>query len=199
LGGASFTAPLILALYAAELSRGSVSPILIIDIVVALGAFIVFTVIRGIIHRPILSMDSAFFTAIDKLNFFRRYFNAEIYYLEKFDEQRMASFYNYGKFAQIAAQFGLKENFEKIRKNYFFKSMRKDLDDHLQEVNEAIEYGKDIYENQKLVWKESGIDMKLLRYVHEDFLKYHKYRIDGATGKITKQLRKDEGASASKP
>jgi hypothetical protein len=198
LGGASFAAPLILALYSTDLSKGIVPPILIIDIALALGAFIAFTIIRGIIHKPILSMDSAFFTAIDKLNLFRRFFNSETYFLDKFNDLRLASFYNYAEFAQIAAQFGLKESLEKMRKNYFFKSMRKDLDDHLREVNEAQDFGKAIYESEKSAWKKSGIDMKLLRYIHEDFFKYLKYRIDDTTGEITKRLEKDDGSSVSK-
>jgi hypothetical protein len=65
-------------------------------------------------------MDSAFFTAIDKLNLFRRFFNSKTYFLDKFDDLRLASFYNYAEFAQIAAQFGLKENFEKMRKKLLF-------------------------------------------------------------------------------
>jgi hypothetical protein len=57
-------APLILSLYLAEGSQKDfLAQILIFDIVIALGAFIAFTVIiRGIIHRPILSMDSALLT-----------------------------------------------------------------------------------------------------------------------------------------
>jgi hypothetical protein len=46
--------------------------------------------------------------------------------------------------------------------------------------------------------KKSGIDMKLLRYIHEDFFKYLKYRIDDTTGEITKRLEKDDGSSVSK-
>jgi hypothetical protein len=43
---------------------------------------------------------------------------------------------------------------------------------HLEEVMNAIEFGKELYEKHNREWVKYGIDMKLLSYVHEDFIKH---------------------------
>jgi len=142
----SFAAPIILSLIPVGLPIDLMLKFLIANIVVGLIAFIVFTVIRGRIHSLTLSMDASFLSAIRKLNYFRRYFNTEIYHLQILKEERIVSFFNYANFASMAVQVDLIESFENMSKSRFFKGMRNDLQVRLKLIKDTMRYGLTYYE-----------------------------------------------------
>jgi hypothetical protein len=184
--GASFAAPLILALYSVEPWRNFVLPLLATDIAIGLLMFRKYNSIRGEIHNLILSTDTAFLLAIEKLNYFRAYFDMDTYFLDKITENKIASFYNYNDFASVAAQVELIENFENMIKSKYFDKMKNDLQVRLSDREEPMNYGMQAYEQEKPSWDRDRIEWKMLRFVHEDFFKYHGYKIDEKTGEIAK-------------
>jgi hypothetical protein len=99
--GASIAAPIILRLYSVEPLRNFVLPLLAIDIGFGILMFMRYTSIRGKIHRLILSMDAAYTSAINKLNYFRDYFVMDTYFLNKTTEDNIASFFNYHTLLQL--------------------------------------------------------------------------------------------------
>ena len=132
-------------------------------------------------------MDGAFTSAIDKLNYFREYFDMDTYFLDKTPEDKIASFFNYHTFASIAAQVELVENFENmIIKSRYFDNMKDDLQICLSNKKEAMGYDMEVYNRQKPSWDKNGVKWKSLRHVHEDFFLYHGYKIDEKTGEIRK-------------
>jgi hypothetical protein len=136
--GASFAAPLILALYSVEVLRNFVLPLLAADIAIGLLMFRKYNSIRGEIHSLILSTDAAFLLAIEKLNYFRDYFAMDTYFLDKITENKIASFYNYNynTFASVAVQVELIENFENMIKSKYFGKMKNDLQVRLGDKEE---------------------------------------------------------------
>jgi hypothetical protein len=184
--GASFAAPLILALYSVEPLRNFVLPLLAADIAIGLLMYRKYNSIRGEIHSLILSTDAAFLLATEKLNYFRAYFDMDTYFLDKITEDKIASFYNYQDFASVAAQVGLIMNFENMIKSKYFDKMKNDLQVRLRDKKEAMNYGMEVYEVAKPAWDRDRIEWKMLRFVHEDFFKYHEYKIDEKTGEIIK-------------
>jgi hypothetical protein len=49
-----------------------------------------------------------------------------------------------------------------------------------------MKYGMEVFREQKPAWDRDRIEWKLLRFVHEDFFKYHGYIIDEKSGEIAK-------------
>ncbi len=96
----------------------------------------------------------------------------------------MLAFFNYHTFASIAAQVELIENFENMIESKYFDKMKEDLQVRLRDKKEAMEYGMEVYNRQKPSWDKNGILWKSLRYINEDFFKYHGYKIDEKTGEI---------------
>ena len=182
--GAALAAPLILGLYSVEALRDFVLPFLAADIGVGILMFRKYNSIRGEIHNLILSTDTAFLSAITKLNYFRDYFDMDTYFLDKTTEDKIAAFFNYHTFASIAAQVELIENFENMIESKYFDKMKEDLQVRLRDKKEAMEYGMEVYNRQKPSWDKNGILWKSLRYINEDFFKYHGCKIDEKTGEI---------------
>lgn len=104
LAATTFAASIILGLYSAGLLWNEVIlPLLSIDISIGLASFVIFTVLRGRIHSLSLSMNTSFLSAIDKLSYYRRYFNMETYFVENLELKKIDSYYNYHTFASLAA------------------------------------------------------------------------------------------------
>jgi hypothetical protein len=187
LAATTFAASIILGLYSAGLLWNEVIlPLLSIDISIGLASFLIFTILRGRIHSLSLLMNTSFLSAIDKLNYFRRYFNMETYFVENLELKKIDSYYNYNTFASLAVQVQLLDSYDKMAKSIFFKKLKNDLEVYLRETKESMDYGIEAYEEEKSSWNKYGINMRHLHYVHDDFFKYHGYKIDYVLNEISK-------------
>jgi hypothetical protein len=188
LAATSFAASIIFGLSSVNLFREFILQMLAADIIIGLAAFIVFTIIKGKVHRIILSMDASFLVAISKLEHLTVYFNGIAYPLEKLEEDEITSYFTYGMFASFAAKVNLIKNYENMSNSAFFrkKIMRNDLRWKADSLKKGMEYAMGLYESDKLLWNKYGI-ISGNRYVHEDFFKYYGYKIEEGTGKIVKE------------
>jgi hypothetical protein len=195
LNGALFAAPLILTFYAVDPSRYYILLVFAADIVFALIMFKIHAAISKRIHKVTRSTDAAFLLAIEKLNYFRHYFDMDIYHVDKITQDMIDRFYNFHTFASAAAQVGLIENFQKMIDSKDFDTMKSDLQERLRDKKELMDYGlNEVYRTQIEGWIRIGIHWDMLGFVYEDFFKYHGYTVDKKTGKITKVLegKKDD-------
>ncbi len=122
-----------------------------------------------------------------KAELLSRLFDMDTYPLDKVTVNKIDSFYNYHAIASMAVQVGLIENFDNmIKSRYFDDKMKNDLQVRLHDTKEKMKYALKDYQKEKHGWDNNHIEWKILRFVHEDFFKYHGYKIDEKTGEITK-------------
>lgn len=187
LGGVLVSASVILGLSSVGLLKEFMVLMLIADLLIGLIMFIVFSVIKGKVHALILSMDVSFLSAINKLNFLRDYFITETYYLDNIEDERINFFFEYGIFASTAVTADLIDEFEIMSNSVFFMKIRYNLQQGLGVIMAGMNAAIDFYEKSKSYWNNYSSDLHHLRYVHEYFFSYHRYKIEIETGKMEKQ------------
>jgi hypothetical protein len=105
LNGASFAAPLILALYAIDPSAYHILLVFVADIVLALIMYRIYIATLKRINKLTRSIDRAYLLTIEKLNYFRDYFDMDTYDVNSFTKDKIDRFYNLHTFASAAAQW----------------------------------------------------------------------------------------------
>lgn len=176
LGGASVAAPLILTLYSAGLWNELMLPLLAVDLAVGLIAFVVFTVLKNKARDLILTMDTGYFVAADKLADLNSLFIKETYSFDEIEDERILFFWAYLAFASLAVRVYLIDIFNDMYKSKLFWRIKPRLLLSLNVQKQLVKQAKQVYVDQRSPWNYYGnkysSDLQKLNPYIEEFLRY---------------------------
>lgn len=192
LGGASFAASLFLTLYSADLWKELMLPLLAIDLAVGLIAFVVFTVLKNKVHDLILTMDTGYFVAADKLADLNSLFIKETYSIDEIDDDRIYFFWAYLAFASLAVRVYLIDIFNDMSKSKLFWRKKPRLLLSLNLQKKLVKKAQQVYADQRSPWNYHGnkysSDLEKLNPYIEEFFKYNETK--------ERAIEKEEGVAA---
>jgi hypothetical protein len=151
LSGVSFSAPILLGMYLADIVPDIMLILFIIDVGVGLIVSVILSVIKGKLQAFSLEMDDSFFIAKVMVITFRNYGLANAYNLDKIEEDRIDFFLRFTKFVEAAGAFQLNKVFEKLLKEKLlwrirpYRRIAKDLAVFSIAQLYIVETGKDDY------------------------------------------------------
>jgi hypothetical protein len=176
LSGASVAATVILGLYSAGLWKEIMLPLLAIDITVGLIAFAVYNDRKKKARALILTMDTGYFVAADKLADLNSLFIKETYRIEEIDEERIYFFWAYLAFASLAVRVYLIDIFDDMSKAKPFRSIKSRLLLYLNLQKQLVKKAHQVYVDQRSPWNYDGnkynADLEKLNTYIEEFFKY---------------------------